>query len=640
MSARLLSAWWLAALIAAAGVVAVVPVHQFGRADDLGAQDDDEKTYGTEISTPLVGDYTNFAGLNPILIEGVGLVTGLNGTGGDPAPSAYRTALLEEMKKRGVKEPNQWLQSPNTALVIVRAYLPPTMKPGEPLDVEVIAPESAAVTSLAGGWLLETTLREHAIGGGQLLDGHLFAKAKGPILISPAASEREGRTALLRRGRVLGGATVLKKRELAVFLRNEYRSFRNATRISDAIGKRFHHFDQFGSKKPMAKALTDTKLALDIHPRYKDNYPRYLQVIRHIAFRETALNQRIRMQRLHDELLTPETADRAALQLEAIGKDSIPILKAGLKSPLLECRFHAAMALAYLEEPDAIPVLAEAARDERAFRVFALAGLSTLDDAQAHLALRELMSEPSAETRYGAFRALWTLDRNDPFIRGLEMGVEDKDDESTKKSNRGQWTLHVLQTEGEPMVHCTFRTRPEVVLFGADQQLSTPLALSAGPRIMITAQAGSETASITRFEPNQPDQRREVSLKLSDMLRAADELDATYPDVVQLLMQAAQQRNLPGRLESESLPESGRVYIRPSTDARPGRKATIGQQNQAPNIFPRFEATDLNSDADEDADDARPNGGGMASVTEDRTDDKSRGIWSFFNFGKKTAGKR
>ena len=118
--------------------------------------DDDEDTtdkrYETKIETPLIGHYTTYSGLQPVVIEGVGLVVGLNGTGGDPAPSQYRTALMNDLKRRGVPNPNQLLQSPDTALVLVRAYLQPLMKKGETLDVEIRMPDGADASSLAGGW--------------------------------------------------------------------------------------------------------------------------------------------------------------------------------------------------------------------------------------------------------------------------------------------------------------------------------------------------------------------------------------------------------------------------------------------------------------------------------------------------------
>jgi hypothetical protein len=387
----------------------------------------------------------------------------------------------------------------------------------------------------------------------------------------------------------------------------------------------------------MAEAKTDQMIVLDVHPRYKDNYPRYLQVIRSVAFRETSVSQRVRMQQLHEDLLTPETSEQAALQLEAIGNDALPVLKAGLKSPLLEVRYNASVALAYLEQAEAIPALTEAIKEERAFRVFALAAMSTIDDAEAHLTLRELMSEPSAETRYGAFRALWTLDRKDPFIYGEDMGFikPDADDDVNAKPKKGLWKLHVLNTEGSPMVHCTLRTRPEIVVFGAKQELIPPLVLSAGRHVLITAQPGSSKASVTRFDADRPDQRREVPLRVAEIIRAADELGATYPDVVQMLVQASEQRNLPARLETDALPESGRVYQRPASPDRPSQKTKIGREHLSPNLFPKFEKDGAAAAGEELQAGLEADGeNGMANILEGNSSkedsEKRRSVWKFW----------
>ena len=48
-----------------------------------------------------------------------------------------------------------------------------------------------------------------------------------------------------------------------------------------------------------------------------------------------------------------------------------------------------------------------------AFRAFALAALSAMDDMAAYDALDQLLEVPSAETRYGAFRALWAMNPQD-----------------------------------------------------------------------------------------------------------------------------------------------------------------------------------------------------------------------------------
>jgi flagellar basal body P-ring protein FlgI len=614
------------------------------KSDDAESAD---KRYETKVDTPMIGDYTTFAGLQPLMLEGVGLVVGLNGTGGDPAPSMYRTELMNDLKRRGVPNPNAILQSPNTALVLIRAYLPPLMKKGETIDIEVRLPDSADATSLAGGWLMDTYLTEQAIVPGRALPllSFAYARGQGAILTAGIGSDVTKSPELLKRGRVLGGATVLKERELALYLRHDFRSIRNSQRLAEVIGRRFHDFDEYGIKKPMAKAKTDQKLVLNVHPRYKDNYPRYLQVIRHMAFRETTVGARVRSQKLQEQIFNADRAEECSLELEAIGSDGIPVLKQALTSPLLEVRFHAAMALAYQGNADGLPALVEAVRKERAFRVFALAAISTLDDAEAHLALRDLMNEPSAETRYGAFRALWTLDKRDPFIRGETLGIRGEDEDKPGR-NVGGYMLHALETTDEPMVHALTRTRPEIVLFGANQEFRAPLNLSAGRHIIITAQPGSSTISLAKFQVGQRDQRRETSMQVADVIRAADELGASYPDIVQMLADASKQKNLPTSMAIDELPEGGRVYYRPDSSPEiPGKKrrTKVGRDNMTPNLFPEQEEPDAPG-SDKKPGEAR---GNMANVPHESVkragpepassskEEKPRGMFSWLGSWRK-----
>jgi hypothetical protein len=206
--------------------------------------------------------------------------------------------------------------------------------------------------------------------------------------------------------------------------------------------------------------------------------------------------------------------------------------------------------------------------------------MAAIDDAVAHVRLRELMHEDpsiagsSAETRYGAFRALSTLDPNDPFIRGEYLDQE-------KMLN-----FHVLDTTGEPMVHLTTYRKSEVVLFGADQEFRLPIAVRAGSKILVTGTQGDDTVTVARYEPGEPDQVKEVSRKVRDVIRAAAELGASYPDLAQMLAQADRQHNLPGRLEFDSLPQPGRVYVRPTAEEADSPSRTrVGSPKMAPNLF-------------------------------------------------------
>ncbi|WP_298859751.1 hypothetical protein, partial [uncultured Gimesia sp.] len=259
------------------------------------------------------------------------------------------------------------------------------------------------------------------------------------------------------------------------------------------------------------------------------------------------------------------------------------------------------------------------------FRVYALAAMSAIDEPEAHLYLRELMSMTSAETRYGAFRALWTLDKNDPFIRGENM--------------RGEFLLHVLQTEletvaeadpdakegspknGGPMIHITHRKHPEVVLFGSEQEFRVPIAIRAGD-VLITGAAGSNEVTVSKYEVGEQDQRKKTSKNIAVVIRTAVEMGASYPDIAQMILQAHHQGNIEGQVEIDALPEGGRMYYRPDADVsllalKSGKKRSskskskkgsrVGNPNMVPNIFhsgaPREKSSkesDIESDDEDD----------------------------------------
>lgn len=550
--------------------------------------DDVDDEFETKVETPFIGEYTRTAGLHLITLQGVGLVTGLDNTGGDPPPSAFRTTLLNDMRRRGVRNPNAILKSPKTALVVVTAYFPPLIQKGDPFDLEVRLPGNGDATSLNGGWLMETYLAEQAIVAGRgAMKGHVFAKAKGPILISTGEGDKESLAGVLRRGRVLGGGKSLRDRDMSLLLRNDFRSVRNSKRIADRIGLRFHLYSRNGSKEPLAKAKTDQKIVLKILPKYKDNFPRFLNVVRNIAFRETQVAQRVRMEQLKEKLHKPATAERAALQLEAIGLIAVPFLKTGLKSPSLEARFHSAVALAYLEDPAGVDVLAEAARKEPAFRVFALAALATIDEPESHLALRELMNERSAETRYGAFRALSTMNKNDAFIRGEMLN--------------DQFRLHVLDTKGDSMIHLTHHRKAEIVLFGTDQRFHTPMVVRAGKNILVTATPNNDTITVSRYVIGREDKQKVVSTRVAEVIRTVAEFGASYPDVAQMLAQADKQHNTAGPIQIDALPQAGRIYFRNTDHSGNGfqSKARVGRSNSVPNLFDRGKITDNRRPRDE-----------------------------------------
>jgi flagellar basal body P-ring protein FlgI len=496
-------------------------------------------------SVRLVGDLAVPYALFPVEVDAVGLVGGLHGTGSDPGPSQYRQALLSDMQARGVDSPNSVLASPDTAMVLVRGVIRPGIQKGDHFDIEVRIPSRSETTSLSGGYLLECDLRELAVLGNQIHSGRVLARAAGPVMIDPSAAGKSD-SVRATRGRILGGGVALKSRPLGLVLVPEHQSVLNSARIENAVNKRFYSAHQ-GVKAGTATAKTDKYVELQVYPKYKDNVERYVQVCRAIGLRETEAERQQRLAVLEKQLLDPISSSRAALQLEAIGQHGIAVLRKGVASGATEVRFRAAEALAYLDQSEAAEPLAQIARDEPAFRVFALAALSAMDDLAAADQLHELLNGSSAETRYGAFRALWAMNRSDPLVAGESLG--------------GQFSYHVLDASGTPMIHLTRSRLPEVVLFGRDQRLAGPVALEAGNRIMVVGNEPGKV-SVSKFAVDELDQKRVVSDRVDEVIRAIVELGGTYPDVVQALEQAKQKGALASRLEVDALPEAGRTHDR------------------------------------------------------------------------------
>jgi hypothetical protein len=497
-----------------------------------------------ETSIRLIGDATGPYGLNYIKVENAGLVTGLPNTGSDAPPSPQRAAIMADMLARGVSNPNQILASPTTSVVWVRAFIPPAAQVGDELDIEVRVPDQYETTDLSGGWLLETQMKEMVAIRSAVHTGHVMASGEGALLVGPLF-DNDDKSKLLQ-GRVLSGGRVKKARPIGLVLREADKSVVLSKQIGDTLNKRFHTYNR-GSVRGIANPKSDSYIELVLHPRYKHNIPRYIQVINSVAIYENPSQRLSRLRLLESQLLDPVTTNTAALRLEAIGKDGIPTLKKGLESKNLEVRFYSAEALAYLDDSNAIPVLAEAARVEPAFRIYAFTALSTMEELSAGDELKALFDSQSAETRYGAFRAMWGMNKNDPAIAGQNLG--------------GKLYLHSVSSRAPAMVHVSRTFRPEVVLFGGPQQLLGPMTIEAGKSIVVKIN-DDQKVTISRFVVGEADKKIEVDHELANVIRGVIEIGGHYPDVVHMLHEADRLKTLTSRFEIDCLPQVGRKIAR------------------------------------------------------------------------------
>lgn len=518
---------------------------------NVRSQSPEEKLgYGTPEKPRLVGDIASPFGLHALPVEGVAIVTGLDDTGSDPPLTKFRQMLYRDLKKRGVADPSPLLASKSTSLVLVRSVIPPGSQKGERIDIEVQTPSGSETTSLRGGWLMETDLKEMKYMGNELRSGDTMAIATGTVMTPPRKGDEKSDAKSQLKGLVLGGGAVQQSRKLGLILPNEDKFImaRYADMIQKAINKRFHFTARGGSSAGVAKAKDNRFIEVNVHPRYKNNVYRYMAVIRAVALVD---NEQVRLKRLGElriRLKDPFTSAYAALELEAMGAhdDVLDILREGMNSSDVQVQFYSAETLAFLDQSECAATLARIAKQEDALRGQALGALAALDDINSYEVLIDLMKSGSYETRYSAFRSLWYMRPGDPIARGENMG-------------RNEFTLHYVESESPNLIHITKDTRAEIVLFGSNIKFNTPLLLDVGKNIMLKSDGG-DVIEVSKFSVNEPDQKRTISSDVADVIRTVSELGATYPDVVEMIQAAVANGTITTKVLVNAVPKSGRVY--------------------------------------------------------------------------------
>jgi len=191
-----------------------------------------------------IKDIADIRGLRENQIVGYGLVIGLNGTGDTLRNAPFTEQSLQSMlDNMGINVRNDntnsttrptTLRTRNVAAVMVTADLPPSIEPGERMDVTVSSLGDA--TSLLGGTLVMTPLRA--------ADGAVYAVAQGSVTVAGYSVQGQAQSVSQgtpTAGRIPNGALVeravqgsLHEMEFLVLeLKNP--DFVTATRILDAI---------------------------------------------------------------------------------------------------------------------------------------------------------------------------------------------------------------------------------------------------------------------------------------------------------------------------------------------------------------------------------------------------------------------
>lgn len=194
-------------------------------------------------------------------LSGMGLVIGLQGTGDSKSTIFTNKAFVNMLERLGLPNIGQ-ITVKNIAAVMVTANLPPFIKPGQALDVNVASMGDAK--SIENGVLVRTPL----IGP----DGRTYAVAQGPISIGGFGVESDGvvvKKNVPTVGRIPNGALVEKEVNVTMLDENGNLfidllnpDYTNASELADKINK---------SLLGNAKAMDPASVRVFVTNSYREN---------------------------------------------------------------------------------------------------------------------------------------------------------------------------------------------------------------------------------------------------------------------------------------------------------------------------------------------------------------------------------
>ena len=492
-----------------------------------------------ESDTKFIGRVCGVRGLRPTQVEGIGLAVGLEGTGSEPAPSGQKDYLVRDLRTSKLTEnAKAAIASKNTAMVLVRGWIPPAARKGDPIDLEVIVPPRSETESLKYGQLLKTDLRPFAPLGRSVKLGKVMGKAKGPILVNSvfeSSTDKQAET----KGVILGGGTIGFDRELSLVVNTEDSTVKLTRAIAHAINQRYSTYSG-NSLEETANPVTDRVVELVVPNEYEYNIGRFVQSLQAMAYGESNSERVARLKDLERRISEPTTSRRAAIELEAIGKDGLTTLKQAMQHPDFEVRFYVSESLAYMGESDGINVLKIAAESEPAFRWHALTALASLDNAESKAALKWLLDVESAVTRYGAFKALKACCPDDPKIRGTLLSDE--------------FYFHYIPSDASSMIHFARSRRPEIVVFGNDRVAEDFIFVQAG----LTVRAiDRDRVRVIRYDPVEGEIRLTCSSSITELIKTLTRFNIDYATLLELCQEADGSGTLNSRLVVDAAPRIG-----------------------------------------------------------------------------------
>lgn len=270
---------WLCAMLAALALMGAMlaltaeAMGQPGQAGGIGGVGGAGESTVSLTDVVSVQEIARIQGQGESVLRGIGIVTGLKGTGDSGADPVMARPLAQFYESNGNPMPDlrDLAKAKSVAMVAITAVIPAQgARADDTLDVFVTTTHTS--TSLAGGRLFLSPL------AGPLPGQGVYAIAEGPIVVENSATPTVGR---VRMGaRVIADVLAPVGREsFTLILEPTYRHFAVADQLADtinALAPEPEGDEQGAAYAPLAEALDDVSVRVTIPVAERGNSAKFI----------------------------------------------------------------------------------------------------------------------------------------------------------------------------------------------------------------------------------------------------------------------------------------------------------------------------------------------------------------------------
>ena len=473
----------------------------------------------------MLGSIATIDSPTAVMVEGVGLVGGLNQKGSLECPTDIRDYLkqyiLSEIPAEDSISVDDLIDSLNTAVVLVEGIMPIEDSSKPYFDLKITAYRGTQTVSLENGWLYRTVLKNIGTFG---IKTDNLADAEGPIFINQIDSQ----TVDKRTGYILGGGKNIINYAIALILKNA--DFALTNNIRNRLNIRFG--------RDTARAIKAGFIEISIPQKYKAQRGKFIELLKSVYVYDVPQNDSERINKHIQQITDHPESNEGEYALEAMGNQCLSQLSTLLMSPDEHVRLRAARCMLNLRSDDGMNALVEIILNRNSpYRIEALEAVTESGrPADASNLALELLKDGNFDIRLAAYRQLYKL--NDRHI--------------VIKPVASNFLIEKIEQSENKDIYVARSGQPQVVLFGTSIYCDKGFIInSANGEITIDAPADKDYVIVSRKFPNRPDLIGQIkcTYELDNIIQALCDdppergqdvrggLGVSYSDLIVLLKQ-------------------------------------------------------------------------------------------------------